>query len=263
RVQLVGASTDNEKRDKLVEWMRGDIALRMATDALALATIDRRAYQPKKTPGICEALDTAQVDKLLEDNNVKRKFRSVDPEALQRTTESEMVQLADDYLQSNWYSHNVASSINARYVLRERLPTLTCGERKTVVAQREMLDWKWLVLLSPWLYRQLVASDVFKLRYGIYIIHSYYRLHPDADVNFNEALEAIDHYIVYHAGIRTVFLYIYLEVSPPHVCTRVGNTHALITQYAQVRIVSEDDDIKNIPAFLQKLAEHSFNVKMI
>ncbi|KAL3892712.1 MAG: hypothetical protein SGPRY_014861, partial [Prymnesium sp.] len=40
RAQLVGASTDNEKREKLVEWTRGVMTLRMATDALALATID-------------------------------------------------------------------------------------------------------------------------------------------------------------------------------------------------------------------------------
>ncbi|KAL3899016.1 MAG: hypothetical protein SGPRY_012722 [Prymnesium sp.] len=265
RAQLVFASTDNEKREKIVGWTRGDMTLRMATDTLALATIDelssllklfegalppRKKTNPaswaaklldgdratgrrgiiectlcglknvnhfcqnemvpilsvnmalrlciecaqKETPGICAALD-AQVDELLEDNNVKRKFRtlasgkekyflslcrhdaddlilncmgeegeegvraahhcagssandaardpgSVDPESLQLITESEMVQLTDDFLQGKWNPHNVASPINSKYVMRERLPALTFAERKTIVAQREVLDWK-------------------------------------------------------------------------------------------------------------------------
>ena len=67
---------------------------------------------------------------------------SVDPESVQPITESEMVQLTDDFLQGRWNPHNIASPINAKYVMRERLPALTFVERKTIVAQREVLDWK-------------------------------------------------------------------------------------------------------------------------
>ena len=40
RTQLVGTSTDDEKREKIVKWTQGDMTLRMATDTLALATVD-------------------------------------------------------------------------------------------------------------------------------------------------------------------------------------------------------------------------------
>ena len=84
---------------------------------------------------------------------------------------------------------------------------------------------KWFVLLKPWLHRQLAVSDVFQLRHGVYVIHSYY-FHPeDANVHFSEAPEAIDHYIVYNAGTRALFLY--PEVIPLRVCLRNGHTPRL------------------------------------
>lgn len=51
---------------------------------------------------------------------------------------------------------------------------------------------------------KLAASDVFTMKDGIYIVHSYY-YHSD-DIDFKYA-EAIDHYIVYNAGTRVLFLY--------------------------------------------------------
>ncbi|KAL3898193.1 MAG: hypothetical protein SGPRY_012894 [Prymnesium sp.] len=66
-----------------------------------------------------------------------------------------MVQLTDDFLQSKWNPYNVASPINAKDVLRERLLALTFGERKAIVVQREVLDWK-----MKWTKKMHVSSSI-------------------------------------------------------------------------------------------------------
>ncbi|KAL3906867.1 MAG: hypothetical protein SGPRY_010386 [Prymnesium sp.] len=53
-------------QNEMVPILAVDMALRLCIECAQ-----------KETPGICEELDAAQVDKLLEDNNVKRKFRTL------------------------------------------------------------------------------------------------------------------------------------------------------------------------------------------
>ncbi|KAL3908236.1 MAG: hypothetical protein SGPRY_009879 [Prymnesium sp.] len=54
---------------------------------------------------------------------------------------------------------------------------------------------------------QRAVRDVFGLPYGVCIIYAYY-FHPeDAELNVFEATEAINHYLVYNAGTRVLFLY--------------------------------------------------------
>ena len=75
---------------------------------------------------------------------------------------------------------------------------------------------KWFTLVNSRAHLQRAVCDVFGLPYGVFIIHAYY-FHPeDADLNFPEAPEAINHQLVYNAGTRVLFLY--PEARHPHVC---------------------------------------------
>lgn len=63
--------------------------------------------------------------------------------------------------------------------------------------------------------KMLSAADVFNFDQGVYVIHAFWFIAEVCDLPYDQlGGEAVDHYVVYNAGRRVLF--IYPEVPHPH-----------------------------------------------
>lgn len=84
-------------------------------------------------------------------------------------------------------------------------------------------------------YDILRIPDIFKVPNGVYIIHCFH--YHEEDIEFEEDVEGIPHYIVYNAG------------------TRVLHTNPEV-------LVLEDKDIEDVYAFVEKLKQKPYLLKL-